>query len=236
MTAILSAPPLRLAIFDVDGTLADSQHNIVGAMTDAFRAHGLADPDPAAVRAIIGLSLVEAVARVLPEAPPDQVAVVAQSYKQAFVTRRMGPAYTEQLFPGAAEALRDLAARGVVLALATGKSRRGVEVFLERHGLEGLFDAVRTADDGPGKPDPWMLNDILAMLGCEAGSTAMVGDTTYDVEMAVRAGIHAVGVAWGYHAQADLRAAGATLIVHDFGQVAAALDTCWEGATLPAAS
>ncbi|WP_413203993.1 HAD family hydrolase [Rhodospirillum sp. A1_3_36] len=221
--------PLKLAIFDVDGTLVDSQHNIVAAMTDAFLENGLAEPDPAAVRSIIGLSLVEAVEGILPEAEPDLVNRVAQAYKEAFFRRRVGPEFGEALFPGVVEVFDALEARGVLLALATGKSRRGVESFVERHGFETRFVVTRCADDGPGKPDPWMVLDAMASVGGEPGSTVMIGDTSYDMEMAARSGALGVGVAWGYHDSPALLAAGARLVVDRFDQVTEFLDSQWQG-------
>jgi phosphoglycolate phosphatase len=221
--------PLKLVIFDVDGTLVDSQHNIVAAMTDAFLENGLAKPDPAAVRSIIGLSLIEAVEGILPEAEPDLVSRVAQDYKEAFFRRRVGPDFAEALFPGVVDVFDALEARGVLLALATGKSRRGVESFVERHGFEERFVATRCADDGPGKPDPWMVLDAMASIGGEPGSTAMIGDTSYDMEMAARSGALGVGVAWGYHDTPALLAAGARLVVDRFDQVTEYLDSKWQG-------
>ncbi|MCF8479031.1 MAG: HAD family hydrolase [Rhodospirillum sp.] len=223
--------PLQLAIFDVDGTLVDSQHNIVASMTDAFLENGLAEPPPAAVRSIIGLSLIEAVEGILPEAEPELINRVAQAYKDAFFRRRVGPDFTEALFPGVVEIFDALEARGVLLALATGKSRRGVESFVERHGFERRFVATRCADDGPGKPDPWMVLDAVASIGGNPGSTAMIGDTTYDMEMAARSGALGVGVAWGYHDAPALMAAGARLVVDRFDQVTDYLAGQWQGET-----
>lgn len=206
----------RLAVFDVDGTLIDSQHNIVAAMTMAWAAHGLGVPRPEAVRRIIGLSLVEAVARLLPE-PDDALAGrVAHSYKEAFQTLRLDPASTEPLFPGVMAALDRLESEGWILGLATGKSRRGVDGMIERHGFQGRFVTRQTADDNPSKPHPGMLLRAMEECGAEAASTVMIGDTAYDMMMARQAGAHALGVVWGYHPPEDLTGAGAQGLADDY--------------------
>ncbi len=220
----MNESPLRLAVFDVDGTLVDSQHNIVAAMTSAFESCAVSPPPPARVRRIIGLSLTEAVAALAPD--PALVPQLAARYSEAFVTLRNAPDFHEPLFPGMADLLDTLEAAGWVLGVATGKSRRGVDRFLDHHGLTGRFLTVQTADQGPGKPDPAMLHRALRDTGAEAPAAVMVGDTVYDMEMAARAGMPGVGVAWGYHPAADLAAAGARYVAAD----SAALRTWLEAA------
>ncbi|CCG08478.1 HAD-IA family hydrolase [Pararhodospirillum photometricum] len=214
---------VRLVIFDVDGTLANSQHNIINAMTDAFAAEGLPAPSAAAVRGVIGLSLLETMERLLPDADAARHARLAEAYREAFFTRRARPDFEEPLFPGALDLLDSLDRQGVLLALATGKSRRGALAFLERHGLGPRFLSVRTADDGPGKPDPWMIQDTLATLGQDAEHAVMIGDTTYDIEMARRAGVRPIGVSWGSHPVEALTAAGAWKVADSFTDVGAFL-------------
>lgn len=216
---------ISLVVFDVDGTLVDSQHNIVAAMTEAFRRHGHPQPAPEAVRSIIGLSLVEAVAALLPEADPDHHAVVARTYGDMFGVLRARPDHSEPLFPGAVAALDALAATGVVLGIATGKSRRGLAIMLERNGLVGRFATLNTADDGPGKPHPAMLMAAMAETGATPGATAMVGDATFDMRMAVAAGVLPIGVGWGYHAAGELQRAGAHEVVADFTGLTTLIDT-----------
>ncbi|MQX36999.1 HAD-IA family hydrolase [Roseospira navarrensis] len=206
---------LCLAVFDVDGTLVDSQHNIVAAMAMACQAAGVTVPSDDATRAIIGLSLDEAVAAVTPSATPDQQARVADLYKQAFVSLRARPDHDEPLFPGVHAMLDRLEADGVLLGIATGKSRRGVDVALERHGLDGRFLSIQTADDGPGKPHPGMLLRAMASLGTDPAGTVMIGDTTFDMQMARAARTDAIGVAWGYHPAAALLGAGARVVAAD---------------------
>lgn len=212
----MPAPPLRLAVFDVDGTLVDSQHNIVAAMAAAFAAHGLTEAPAAAVRRVIGLSLVEAVAALLPASPPEMHLRLATSYKEAFFELRKRPDHHEPLYPGALAALTILAADGWLLGVATGKSQRGVRAMIERHGLDGRFLTIQTADEHPGKPHPGMLIAAMSQAGASPDGTVMVGDTAYDMLMARNARTAAIGVAWGYHAPAELRDCGAASIAEEY--------------------
>ncbi len=207
----------HLAVFDVDGTLIDSQHNIVAAMGLAFQAQGLEALEAPAVRRIIGLSLVEAVARLCPDLASVRHQAIAQSYKDAFFTLRARPDHSEPLFPGAIEALDALEADGWLLGIATGKSLRGLEAMIERHGLQGRFVTRQTADGNPGKPHPAMVLQAMSEVGAEPGGTVMIGDTSFDMQMGRAARARAVGVAWGYHPSQDLLAAGAEAMVDDFG-------------------
>jgi len=215
---------LRLAVFDVDGTLIDSQHNIVAAMTLAWQMHGLGEPRPEAVRRIIGLSLVEACARLLPEPDEALALAVAHSYKDAFVTLRGHPDHSEPLFPGAVEALVRLEEDGWLLGIATGKSKRGLDAMLDRHGLHGRFLTMQTADDNPSKPHPAMMMRALGETGVDAAAAVMIGDTAYDMLMARQAGAHALGVAWGNHPPEELEAAGAEAVANDYEGLPALLD------------
>ncbi len=217
-------PAIRLAVFDVDGTLIDSQHNIVAAMAAAFDAHGLAAADAAAVRRIIGLSLVEAIAALLPMADAALHHAIAGSYKEAFFDLRQRPGHDEPLFPGALTALATLEEAGWLLAIATGKSQRGVRATIERHDLHGRFLSVQTADENPGKPHPGMLLSAMAALGAMPAATMMIGDTSYDMLMARNAGTAAVGVSWGYHRPEELLMAGAAGVIDGYDTLAPLLD------------
>jgi phosphoglycolate phosphatase len=208
---------LRLAVFDVDGTLIDSEHNIIRAMTDAWAHMELGVPDPAEVRRIIGLSLVEACSALLPWANHETHRAVAEAYKGAFRTLRLMPDTVEPLFPGVLETLDELEQAGWLLGLATGKSRRGVDSMLDNHGLHGRFLTIQTADDNPGKPHPAMVQRAAAECGVtNMGQVAMIGDTAYDMEMAAAAGVVGIGVSWGYHTAQDLQEAGAHRVVDSF--------------------
>lgn len=217
---------LRLAVFDVDGTLSDSQHHIHAAMARAFATQGLAAPDLASVRQIVGLSLPLAVARLAPGVEAGQIDALVQGYKEGYFTARS--AQPAPLFAGAADALRRLAARDdILLGIATGKSRRGLDALLRHFGLEGMFVTRQVADDHPSKPHPAMLRAALTETGVAAADAVMIGDTTFDIEMANAAGVVGIGVEWGYHAPEALAAAGAGRLVASFEALEAALDGFW---------
>jgi phosphoglycolate phosphatase len=222
--------PLSLVIFDVDGTLMDSRVAILGAMRAAFLAQDLAPPPDAAILRIVGLSLPQAIARLAPEASAAAVAALAEAYKAAFIRLRAetGGEATAPLYPGARSALERLDAAGLLLSVATGKARRGLDHALDGHDLRRFFLATQTADDAPSKPHPGMVLNALGATGVEAGRAAMVGDTVYDIEMARAAGVAAIGVSWGYHPAEELRAAGAIAVLDHFDEIDAALAVLWE--------
>jgi phosphoglycolate phosphatase len=208
---------LRLAVFDVDGTLVDSEHNIVSAMHQAWGKMELGEiPAPEDVRRIIGLSLVEACSVLLPWAPHQVHRSLAEAYKEAFRAIRVLPETEEPLFPGVIEALDALEADGWLLGLATGKSRRGVNSVLDSHGLHGRFVTIQTADDNPGKPHPAMLQRAAREVGADLADVVMIGDTAYDMAMANAAKAFGVGVSWGYHSLSELQNAGARMVIDSF--------------------
>ncbi|MDP3860070.1 MAG: HAD-IA family hydrolase [Phaeovulum sp.] len=213
----------RLAVFDIDGTLSDSQHHIHAAMQQAFEAQGLGAPDLAAVRQIVGLSLPIAVARLAPGADVGLVAEIVQGYKQSYFWARS--AEPAPLFAGAADMLQRLAARGDIrLGIATGKSRRGLDALLAHFDLGSIFVTRQVSDNHPSKPHPAMLLAALAETGVAADDAVMIGDTTFDIEMARAAGVRGIGVRWGYHEAEQLAAAGAARLVADFAALEAVLD------------
>lgn len=210
-----------LIIFDCDGTLVDSQHMIVAAMTAAFAGAGLEIPPRQAILSVVGLSLVPAVTRLLPPGLEAAAAPgLAESYKAAFRELRADPERHEPLYPGARDTIEALAKQsGTVLGVATGKSKRGVDALFEREELAHYFATIQTADDHPSKPHPSMIHTALAETGADAARTVMLGDTTYDIEMALAARVLPIGVAWGYHDTAQLEAAGAAAIATRFAEV-----------------
>jgi phosphoglycolate phosphatase len=209
----------RLAVFDCDGTLVDSQHAIAACMAAAFEAERLAAPAPAAVRRVIGLPLPSCVAILAPEADEGGRARLVEAYKETFFTIRQRPDHHEPMFDGAREALDALEAEGWLLAVATGKARRGLLAVLERHALAGRFVSLQTADDGPGKPDPGMILRAMDAAGAAPADTVMIGDTSFDMRMAANAGVPGLAVGWGYHPADELRAAGAAALAERFDEI-----------------
>jgi phosphoglycolate phosphatase len=213
MSDAARARPVRLAVFDCDGTLVDSQHSIVACMGAAFTAAGLVAPTADSVRRVVGLPLAASVARLSPLLAVAECQRIAELYKQAFTDMRSAKPLDEPMFPGVVDLLDALEAEGILLGVATGKGRRGLRITLEHHGLLDRFVTLQTADDAPGKPHPEMLHRAMAETGATPETTAMIGDTTYDILMALSARTAAIGVSWGYHPPEELRAAGAHAVV-----------------------
>ncbi len=208
-----------LIIFDCDGTLVDSQANIIAAMNDAYARNGLALPDPHAVRRIVGLSLLEGMQMLLPEADLAFQEKMAEDYKNGFHRLRGAGLVDEPLYPGTRDIIETLGRRGYQLGVATGKSDRGLDLVLKHHDLHQHFITLQTADRHPSKPHPSMIYQAMAEAGAAPADTVMIGDTTFDMEMAVIAGVTAIGVDWGYHDSAELQAAGAKHILTHFEQL-----------------
>ncbi|MBX9859516.1 MAG: HAD-IA family hydrolase [Sphingomonas sp.] len=216
---------IRLAIFDCDGTLVDSQHNICRAVEESFAANGLVAPPRNTIRRIVGLSLVEAMRMLLPDADDALHRRIAQDYKDAFFELRSSGAMAEEpLYDGIADLLATLSGQGWQLGVATGKSDRGLAHILAHHGIDRHFMTLQTADQHPSKPHPSMIETAMADAGATPEGTAMIGDTSFDMAMARAAGARAIGVAWGYHPPEELVAAGAHLVVEHVSALAAALE------------
>ncbi|TNE56897.1 MAG: HAD family hydrolase [Alphaproteobacteria bacterium] len=207
---------LKLVVFDCDGTLVDSQFVIAESMRRAFAAHGLEPLPREAVRRVVGLPLEQSISWLLPDMKPRDHKAIAQSFRDTFFDLHHDPSCEEPLFDGARACLEALEGAGYLMAVATGKSRRGLRRILENHDLGHFFQALKTAEDGPGKPDPQILKDIMADCGVGPADTAVVGDTTFDIMMAGNAGAFGIGVEWGYHQPEELRAAGACEVVAQF--------------------
>ncbi|MGQ0664420.1 MAG: HAD-IA family hydrolase [Pseudomonadota bacterium] len=208
-------------MFDCDGTLVDSQHAIVCAMNAAFAVEGLGAPDPAEIRRGIGLPLLDCVRRLAPALAPPRHARLAEAYKETIFG--LGRDHHERLFDGAREALSRLEAEGVLLGIATGKSRRGLLAVLDRVGLAHRFATLQTGDDGPGKPHPAMLRRALVDTGTAPDAAVMIGDTTFDMAMARSSGVYALGVGWGYHPADELERAGAQALIASFAELPGAV-------------
>jgi phosphoglycolate phosphatase len=202
----------KLAIFDCDGTLVDSGATIYRALAEAFDRHGLGLPPARQCRRVIGLSLVEAMAALLPDAEARDHAEVAETYKRCFFTARQEGRVEEPLFEGILDLLDSLEKDGWLLAVATGKSDRGLRHCLANHGLHARFVSLQTADRHPSKPSPAMALAAMAEAGVEAERSIVIGDTSFDMGMAVAAGSAAIGVGWGYHDSDELIAGGARAV------------------------
>jgi len=194
-------------------------------MEATFAAHRLDPPDRAAIRGIVGLSLAPAIARLLPEADDALHLAMAEEYKRAFHAMRASSALDpEPLYDGILETIDALEAAGWLLGVATGKSDRGLHLILEHHGIRNRFITLQTADRHPSKPHPAMLELAIAEAGAAPGTTAMIGDTSFDMAMARAAGAHAVGVLWGYHTSGELLGAGAHVVADHASQLPAHLE------------
>ena len=202
----------RLAIFDCDGTLVDNEGTILAAVEETFAIHGLTVPPPKVRRGVIGLGLFEAMARLAPDQDEDVQRQLTETYKSCFFRARQEGRVEEPLFDGVLDLIDDLERDGWVLAVATGKSDRGLKHCLDGHGIHARFVSLQTADRHPSKPHPSMVEQALADAGASPRTCFVVGDTAYDMSMARAAGAGALGAGWGYHDDAELLAGGAQLI------------------------
>jgi phosphoglycolate phosphatase len=210
----------RLLVFDWDGTLADSTAIIAGAIQAACRDVGVAVPDDVSARFVIGLGLAEALARVAPALSVSRHPELSARYRHHYLARDA----EIPLFDGAAALLEELRADGFMLAVATGKTRVGLDRALASNALVDRFDATRCADEGRPKPHPDMLWHLMAKLDAAPRETLMIGDTTHDLELARAAGTDAVAVAYGAHEPAGLAAASPLATVHSIRELRAWLD------------
>jgi phosphoglycolate phosphatase len=220
---------LRLVIFDVDGTLVDSQSDILAAMGAAFAAVDQSLPDRQTVLGVVGLSLDVIFPVLVPDLPASAHQKMAQAYKDAYMDLRAqaGAAQSSPFYPGALEALRTLHDMpDVLLGVATGKSKRGLDKLIEGHGLDGLFVTQQVADFHPSKPHPSMILQAMAETGVTPQDTVMIGDTSFDMEMAAAAGVYGIGVGWGYHSYHRLEKA--RVLIDSYSSLRPALDEFWK--------
>lgn len=205
----------RLAVFDCDGTLVDGQADICDIMVSAYERADLISPSRNDIRRIVGLSLPVAIRQLSPDIDEDTVRAIVEFYKSGYFARREEGRLHEPLYDGIAELLHALHEDGWALAVATGKSDRGLAAVLDAHGLTDLFVSLQTADRHPSKPHPAMLEAALFEAVAQPAEAVMIGDTTFDIDMGRAAGVASVGVAWGYHAPEELTGSGAMSVAAD---------------------
>ncbi|MCU0841779.1 MAG: HAD-IA family hydrolase [Thiobacillaceae bacterium] len=206
----------ELLIFDWDGTLMDSAGTIVDCIQAACADLGLPPPSRQAASHIIGLGLADALARLLPELPVEAHPRLVERYRHHYLSQDAGI----PLFEGAAELIGDLHGRGHLLAVATGKARRGLARALAHTGLGGYFHASRTADETFSKPHPAMIEELLDELMVAPERALMIGDTSHDLEMARNAGVAALAAGYGAHPAESLTDYGALAVCESFAELA----------------
>ncbi|MDR0736738.1 MAG: HAD-IA family hydrolase [Zoogloeaceae bacterium] len=209
-----------LVVFDWDGTLMDSAAAIVRAILAASLDLGLTPPTEERARHVIGLGLDEALRHVVPGLPPERYPEMADGYRRHYLSCQ----HELVLFPGVENLLARLAERGCQLAVATGKSRRGLDAALDNFNLRAHFRALRCADQCLSKPHPQMLLELMQECGVAPGRTLMIGDTTHDLEMARNANVAAIGVCYGAHVASVLRAASPLACVDSVAELNAWLE------------
>lgn len=219
---------MRLVMFDMDGTLIDTQALIVEHMTTTFTEAELDVPTPAQVRQIIGLSLPQAMLRLLGSQDIDLANELSDRYRSHYRASVVS-SDREGLFPGAREALDELKTQPqTVLGIATGKGLNGVHRLIQLHDIAGHFSTLQTPDHNPSKPHPGMMMQAMAETGAAALETVIIGDTTYDMEMGKAAGTKTIGVTWGYHHADQLVEAGADMLVDTYSELCGAIDRVLE--------
>jgi len=206
----------ELIVFDWDGTVMDSTAVIATSIQSACRDLDLPVPSDEDARHVIGMGLVEALRHAVPTAPEDMYEPLADRYRHYFLEQDQ----TIPLFSGARETIAELHEAGHALAVATGKSRKGLDRVMDSSGLRAYFHASRTADE-TSKPHPAMLLELMDELGMQPEQVLMIGDTTHDLQMAINAGVDVVGVSYGAHPEEQLRALNPLALLGDFHELRA---------------
>lgn len=222
----------KLVIFDMDGTLVDGAKAAVPAMQFAFESVNLPPPNGKLIRDMIGLSIPQGIRHIinsfndLRQISDSEVEQIGETYKNYFYQARMIDKHPMPLYDGALKALAELHAQDeILLSIATGASRRGVNAFLDKYELNDLFFTSKCATECPSKPHPDMILQAMNETGVVAANTIMIGDTSFDMQMAKAANVYAIGVSWGYHHHETIKQAGADVIVEDYEQLNAHIIT-----------
>ncbi|MCZ2720231.1 HAD-IA family hydrolase [Marinomonas sp. 15G1-11] len=212
---------IKLVIFDWDGTLFDSIDVICDCMLNASEAAGVAKREPEDIKEIIGLGLVEAIAKVWPHETREKQDLVIENYKHLFMK---GDYEAPLAYPGVMDVLNHLQSSKVMMAVATGKSRRGLNRMMLETDTGAYFQATRCADETKSKPDPLMLQELLDELGVAAKEAVMVGDTEYDLMMAKAIGMASIGVSYGAHDKLRLLECDPIVVLDDFSKLIAVIE------------
>ena len=213
------ADPLRLAAFDIDGTLLDSASSIVTGVLACWEACGFPLPDENHIRRIIGLPWEESICELLPGAGETEFAQIKAYHAEVADGKRPRPARQEKLFPGIVDVLDQVEEAGYLLSIITSRSSGRLQDLLDENGIGKRFIRLKTTDNGLGKPDPFLMNQTLLELGVNKENAVMIGDTTFDMQMARSAGTAAIGVCWGVHDPDELSAAGAHHVIDEVGKL-----------------
>jgi len=206
---------MHLVVFDCDGTLVDSQHAIIAATEQALMSEGLALPDRQTILSSVGLPLEIIMQRHAPDADQAMIDRMLDNYRGESLRLAQQDDRGQVMFPGMRDTIAWLGAmENVVMGIVTMKSRRGLNRVVDAYDIRAYFQALKSADDGPGKPAPDLLLNCMSELNVDAEKTVMVGDTSFDMMMARAAGAYTIGVAWGYQTVEELEESGAQEIVH----------------------
>lgn len=211
----------ELVVFDWDGTLMDSAAAIVRSILAACRDLGLPEPSEARARHVIGLGLADALQHAVPDLPAERYPQMVERYRYHYLSRD----HELVLFQGVEQLLDELAAAGHLLAVATGKSRIGLDRALLHSGLQARFHGSRCADECFSKPHPQMLEELMVEFGMTPGQTLMIGDTSHDLQMAINAGVDALAVTYGAHRHEHLAEHGPLACLHSVPELSAWLKT-----------
>jgi phosphoglycolate phosphatase len=218
---------MRLVVFDLDGTLINSEALIIETVRESFGSIGQTIPTDDAIRSISGITARDAMGILAPGVDEARIDVILNAYRSTYM-QKAGLA-REPLFEGALAALDRLQAQPeTILAVATGKGHAGAITLLERHDIIGRFHSIQTPAHNRGKPDPQMIETAMKKAGIGREATVMIGDTSHDMKMARNAGVKALGVSWGYHTVAELESAGAHTVIHRMDDLVDTIDQLLE--------